>query len=567
VKLGPLDISRRRTFAAVAVPQRGELGQDNDHYLNRWAGGGPDPNVILTGRQKFEIYDEMAWSDVHCRALLAMTRLPAVGAIWDFEPADGPQGELVAEALRWQFGLGDYDGQLDRSWKQVLTRKHLKFRYGSWFDELVWGDPVIFNGRLIRPLRRLAPRSPRTIGNVDYENGRIVEVVQTVPDAKPIPGDKIVWNVLDEEPGRWDGVSLLRAAWGPWELKKQIMISAGIAWDRWAAGFPEVHYPQSGGAAQAAIAEEIGRDIRNHERGYVAFQGPPSSENYPEGWSIDIKGGPSNLPDPTPLLKEYSLEILWAGLVQWMGIATSSHTGARATAQVQDEPYYMAIEAHAADLAMEIQRQEVRRFVDVNFGEEIPTPKLIVSKIQSEDVASLATTMSNLKLAGFDFSDKPTQDDVRERMHLPDLPDDWAGGQPTEGSGLPAPPRLAPVPATAEEKAAAQARAAERREERLLRSFERASDRGHELLVAALAQREQQLPIAPPTPVIVPVTVPANTPDERLIEMFEASQERMLEQLGKERELPPMVFELKTGKRRTTARKVDGEWVIDADGD
>jgi hypothetical protein len=444
VKIGPLDISRRRAFAAVAAPQKGELGQDSDHYLNRWAGGGPDPNVILTGRQKFEIYDEMALSDVHCRALLQMVRLPITGAIWDFEPADGPEGDLVAETCAWQFGLRDYDGQLDRSWKQVITRKHMKHRYGAWFEELVWGDPVTFNGRLVRPLVRLAPRSPRTIGRVDFEHGKVVEVEQIVAGAKPIPGSKVVWNVLDDEPGRWDGVSLLRAAWGPWELKKQVMISAGIAWDRWASGFPEIHYPLSGGAAELEQADEIGRSIRNHERGYVSFQGPPSSEHYPEGWSIDIKGGPSNLPDPVPLLKEYGLQILWAGLMQWMGIATSSHTGARATAQVQDEPYYMLVEAHAADLALEIQRQEVRRFVDVNFGEEIATPTLTVSKIQSEDVAQLAQTLSELHLAGFDFSDAETQNDVRERMHLPDLPDSY---QPTatEGSGLPAPPP-APVP-------------------------------------------------------------------------------------------------------------------------
>jgi hypothetical protein len=111
---------------------------------------------------------------------------------------------------------------------------------------------------------------------------------------------------------------------------------------------------------------------------------------------------------------------------------------------VQDEPYYMAIEAHAADLALEMQRQEVRRFVDVNFGETIETPTLTVSKIQSEDVAQLAQTLAELKLAGFDFSDVDLQNDVRERMHLPDLPDDYAPA-PVEGSGLPAPPP-APVP-------------------------------------------------------------------------------------------------------------------------
>jgi hypothetical protein len=80
--------------------------------------------------------------------------------------------------------------------------------------------------------------------------------------------------VLEEEPGRWDGVSLLRAAWGPWELKKQLMISSGIAWDRWAAGIPVVRYPERWRRLSCEKAEEIGRSIRTHERAYVAFEGP-----------------------------------------------------------------------------------------------------------------------------------------------------------------------------------------------------------------------------------------------------------------------------------------------------
>jgi phage gp29-like protein len=99
----------------------------------------------------------------------------------------------------------------------------------------------------------------------------------------------------------------------------------------------------------------------------------------------------------------------------------------------------MAIEMDADDLAVEMQRQDVRYFVDVNFGVEVEAPKLTVSKIQSEDVAMLASTLANLKLAGLDFSDLATQNDVRERMHLPDLASE-AEIAATEGDGLPAKP-------------------------------------------------------------------------------------------------------------------------------
>lgn len=452
MRLGPLDISLRRALATVQAPA-GELGVDGDTWLAKFLGGGPDSNPQLTGAAKFEFYDEMALSDSMCRALLAMLELPIVGAIWDFDPASSqPIDRVVNEACRWQFGLGGYEGQLDQSWKRSLRQLLLKNRYGAMFEEVVWGDEVVTfapkddaaSSRPIRPIARLAPRPPRTVKMVDFTDGQVSKLTQLLPNTQPIPGGrdarKVCYYVREPRPGRWDGTSLLRAAWGPWQLKTELMIAAGIAWDRWASGIPVIRYPENGGASEVEKAEDMGRSVRNHERGYLAFQGPPPSDLQPNGWDIDIKGGPSNLPDPTAMLQHYDLAILTAGLVQWMGIAIATKTGARATAQVQDEPYYMAIEADAEDVALERQRQAVRYFVDVNFGTQYDTPRLTVSKIQSEDVAQLAQTLANLKLAGLDFSDIPTQDDIRQRMHLPQVTDDSAF-QANEGDGLPPKPK------------------------------------------------------------------------------------------------------------------------------
>lgn len=447
----------RRDNAAAPAPAGSVLGTDGEPWWATFVGGGPDENPELTGNLKFDVYDRMAISDYACKALLWMHELPIAGAVWDFEPVTSdPFDELVAEACRWQFGVHGYEGQLARSWKATLRQKQLKNRYGAMFEEIIWAaDTVEFvpkgdsgAARTLRPITRLAPRSPRTIRSVDFKDGEIQKITQNVSNTAPIPGGrdarKLIYGVVDERPGRWDGTSLLRAAWGPWKLKTELMIAAGIAWDRWASGIPVVRYPAGGGANEEAKANEFGRAIRNHERSYLSFAGPPPDAQNPNGWDLEIKGGPGNLPDPVDLMKHYDLAILWCGLLQWMGIATSSRTGARATAQVQDEPYYMAIELEADDLAVEMQRQDVRYFVDVNFGTEIPAPKLTVSKIQSEDVAALATTLSNFKLAGLDFSDIDTQNDIRERLHLPELPEDTVV-ETAEGDGLPAPPPAPPA--------------------------------------------------------------------------------------------------------------------------
>lgn len=443
MRIGPLEIGRRRQFASAKPPPGGELGVDSDHWLNRWAGGGPDPNVILTGSQKFGVYDEMALSDATCKALLWMVKLPLMGAIWDAEPAsEDPVDQTIANAVRWNFGLADYDGQLDVTWRASLEQKLLKLRYGCMWEELVWGDPVTWTDedtgveRLIRPIVRLAPRLPKSVIDVEYDQGRVTKITQNLANAKPIPADKLAYYVIDAIPGQWSGTSMLRAAWGPWELKKQLMISAGIAWDRWASGFPVIRYPANGGPAEQDKAEEMGRSVRNHERAYLTFAGPKPTDLSPDGWDITIEGGPANLPDPVPLIKQYDYEILQAGLQTFMALG-NMHSGSRAVGQVQDEPYYMVVEAIATDLGLEIQRQAWRRFVDVNFGTEYDTPNCKASKIQSEDVAQLSHTLSELHLAGFDFSDVDTQNDVRERLHFPQLADDWVAPG-TEGSGLPA---------------------------------------------------------------------------------------------------------------------------------
>jgi hypothetical protein len=143
VKLGPF---RRRNAAAPAAAPSGEYGSTATTGSARWSGGGPDVNPALSpAAPSSSVYDEMALSDAVVRALLWMLELPIVGAVWDFEPAsEDPVDALVAECCRWQFGLGDYDGQLDQSWQRTLRQKLLKNRYGCMFEEIVWGDPVTY---------------------------------------------------------------------------------------------------------------------------------------------------------------------------------------------------------------------------------------------------------------------------------------------------------------------------------------------------------------------------------------------------------------------------------------
>lgn len=433
-----------RRNGAETDPPAGEYGSDGNQILTRYVESLSDVNPALHGWLKFDAFDEMVHTDSIAKAVVWVPQLAIRSALWELEPAseDGAD-RLCCDALAWNFGLNGRDGYATQSWPQSIDQAALCLRYGTMFEEKVWDDVTSWvddegTEHPIRPIQRLAPRLPRTIREVETTGGRVSMVTQNLMDVQPIPGHKLCHYQLSPEPGRWDGVSLLRAAWGPWILKRDLMINAGIAWDRWAAGFPKVRYPQNGGPAALEKAEELGRAVRGHEHSFAAFEGaPPDAANGGQGWDIEIMGGAGVLPDPVPLLQRYDLAIYGAGLLQWMNLG-HAQMGARAVAQTQDEPFYVFLEAFAGDIALERSRQVFRQWVDVNFGTQYKLPKLTVSKIQSEDVEKLSRVLAELRAAGWNFNYSTVQDYVLELMHLPARPQGEPDLPPVEGAGLPA---------------------------------------------------------------------------------------------------------------------------------
>jgi hypothetical protein len=439
-----------RSYASVTGgapndPPAGEAGVDAESWFTHIRGGGPDVNPELTGSAKFDVYAEMAKTDTSIKALQMFWSLPVRAAVWGLNPraADGlsepdAQAKVIRDAVNAQFGIEQRDESwLDMSWKELLAQglKQL-LTHGPCVEELVWDDLRTWTDadgdpHLIRPLARLALRPARTITNVVTDKGRVTRVEQVFsPGARPIPGDKVSYMVFEREDNRWDGVSPLRPCWGPWTLKKALMIAAGIGWDRFAAGLPVVYHPENDDAAEKA--REIGRQVRTHERGYVHFpsDGPSMSGNgRPEsGWFMEILNGASTLADPVPLLREYTSAIYEAGMLQFARQGFGD-TGARATAETQIDPYFIAVSELADYIRRERARQAIRRFVEVNFGQEMAdtrTPQLTVSKVKSKSLLVTAQVIAQLDAAGFTLNDRDVQNDMREELGFNQLPEEMA---------------------------------------------------------------------------------------------------------------------------------------------
>lgn len=432
----------------------GSSGVDGESYESYGINSGYDFSASLSGRAKYAVFNEMRRSDPACRSLLWMFKLPARAAEWSVEDVgDGadPTDRLIADTIRRQFGLDGHDGRLDLSWDDSVAQALLMLDWGAMFEEMIWGDPEEYRddegaSRFWRPLLRLAPRAPASIHEIisDTATGGIASIEQDLPGASRIPGSKLAWYVLEHEGDDWLGTSVLRACVGTWRLKRGHMVSAGIAFDRYAAGIPLIRYPPNDEKARDR-AEKIGANMRVHERAWVALPGRPP----PEGdWDVSILSGSSSIADPVPMLRHYDQQMAMSALQMMAGLGTTD-TGSRAVGETLSEPYYMAVEGIVDSVKDARRRQIWRRFIDVNFGAEYDVPKLKVAKIQGKSIQVLAAALANLSSAGFSFGDRETQDDVRSRLELPLSPDEAATvdalpasvgivpvGSPIEGAGL-----------------------------------------------------------------------------------------------------------------------------------
>jgi hypothetical protein len=384
-------------------------------------------SVEMHAPVRFMVYDQMWREDAAVKSASWLVTQPCRAAQWQLVPAsEDPIDQLIPDALAWQFGLNDQTGLLDLSWREQLAQKLLMIRYGCMFEEIMVGENIEIyydkdgDAHPIRPFQRLAPRFPQSIRFPDgivtnTQTGLIETFQQWVPGARAIPGRKMAWYVMDREGSDWLGTSMLRPMYGPWKLKRAVMISAGIGWDRFAFGTPVIRYPKGGGMLRKREAEAIGRNWRTHERGYFVLEGPEQ-----EGWGITIEGS-GQMQDPTPLIHVYDEQIAAAAMQHFIVLGSAGH-GNRALGDALSEPYYMFLNSIADDIATATMKHVFRKWVDMNFGPEYDVPKLNVSKIASRNVAVLAAAIAALADAGFQFADPETQNDIRDILDLRQLP-------------------------------------------------------------------------------------------------------------------------------------------------
>lgn len=417
--------------------------------------GESEQNAVLFWPYNLEIYDRMRRTDPTIRWMLSLISTPIQAATWTVEPFSEDEKDLeVAAFIEWCL-FDRLSGGWDEWLRQVLT--YLVFGH-SVFERVADFEPVSFaysttdNERKIIEreafvLDKLAPRLQRTIFKwVPSEDdiSKLDHIEQFLADGRSpsnpkIPANKLVIFTNEKEGDDYRGISILRTAYKSYQYKHKLENLEAIAYER-SAGLPIVYPPDNATADELDAVEEAVKDMRQGESLYLVMPGPKAgSVAEKDGWLIEdlaITGDAGG--SPNLAIQRYEEAMAKNVLAEFMRLG-HQNMGARATADVQQDPYYQAIEAQVNHIEDVINDEVIKPLVSWNYEVE-GFPRICASKIQAKNVEVVGNLLTNMINAGVVHRTFETEQWVRELIDAPLLPPGFEWEDPKEDQTDPVTP-------------------------------------------------------------------------------------------------------------------------------
>ncbi|WP_155299025.1 phage portal protein family protein [Deinococcus kurensis] len=327
------------------------------------------------GRDGLEKYRKMEEDDGVKRVLnYIFAGIRAQEYFVDFDEADAEQVRAAA-FLSDQLGLDGIQAN-KYSFQRILKTYENCLKYGTSYGEialqLLGAQAVLDKFVPIHPLNvskinydaRGGPKSISVEGKVAGESGKDFK--------KDVPIHKLVIFVNEDE-GDLRGQSIMRAAYFPFRIKREMLKLINKGYERFLLGIPVISAPAGVTEEHPSwkIAENLARKFAMNPRAGLVL---------PDGWTLEVLTASSSMPDALPYVNMMNAAIAEAMGVEWGNLGKDGNSSGGY--------------GHSANL-MRTSERVVRTYVD-NFCAHVNTyliPKLLVQNFPT------LTTYPTLKYA------------------------------------------------------------------------------------------------------------------------------------------------------------------------
>lgn len=398
-------------------PQAGtELGKSGTYIFYGYISA-EEYNSEIRGKAGLQTLDIMRRSDPTIRAALLVCKNPVIGASWSMKPAsDDPTDVEIAKFC---------DQELFHRnivWPDTVREGLTCLDFGHSIFEKVLG-PSTYKGQPRIGITKIASRKQRSImrwATSDNQPG----VTQITPTGGmiDIPRDKLIYIVNEREGENWEGIPLLRFAYKPWKIKDSLEIMHAIALERMSLGIPVARKNQNNmttDESELAKVRQALRALRNNEEAYIEIPDSVLIE------MLDMKGNSTK--DILPTIQYYDRQITLSVLAQFLelGATGSGGSGSRAVSADHSQLFIKSLDAVARTIQQAFQNDLVKQLVDLNYS-NLPNgyPQLDYSGLSDDDVKEISDAVSALMTAGALTADADLENNLRERLGLPELTKD-----------------------------------------------------------------------------------------------------------------------------------------------
>lgn len=361
------------------VPVREQGYAHDSGGLGFWEDLTNEPTPELAWPKSVEVFDRMRRQDAQVSSVLRAVTSPIMRTGW---AVDGTGcSDEVTEFVATNLGLpvkgaeaeGDNTATLrgrDRfSWSAHTRLALTMLPFGHSYFEQVYRIDDAGQARL----RKLAFRPQRSIAKVNVaRDGGLVSIEQhqlAGPVAgRAIPVHRLVAYVLDREGGNWLGMSLLRPAYKNWLLKDRALRAWSTSVDRNAVGIPIYK------AAEGETNLDAGKKLATQVRG-----GSNAGAAVPHGAELLIMGVDGQTVDVDKFVRYQDEQIARAVLAHFLNLGTQ--TGSWALGSTFADFFTLSLQAIAEDYRDVSTAHIVEDLVDINFGRDVPAPRLHFNEI------------------------------------------------------------------------------------------------------------------------------------------------------------------------------------------
>lgn len=396
----------------------GQSGRSHFNGFIQWDETNPD----WIGMEGLKRADHMWRTDADIKRDTLATWSPITAASWSVEPYGGDQAtdkdreaaELCTHAL-WNFMQPNILTHLAEVGPILIRSGFVDF-------EQIWKTTTYKDKKVILP-KKLDLRLPRTIWKFyQDDDGELTGIVQFLPNAANvfISATELVHYRLQAEGDNWTGTSMYRHAWKHFYYKEKLEQIDMIGQERKAVGVPVVYPPTGASEESKEEIETILANLHTNEVGFIVMPGPKAGTNVDEsvGWEIDIITFDSSSSNGIrESIDQQTLKVAGAFIADFLELG-HHQVGARATADVQEDPFMTAIKA-LSELIVAPLNEICARIATLNVPGIEGTPKLSMSLHDEASLSEISTYAQQLWAAECLTPDPQLEDYFRERADFP----------------------------------------------------------------------------------------------------------------------------------------------------